>query len=75
MHCAFRLEDGRCNGKYKGFACIGAKCRGEKEMPCPFYDHNYYCRKFRRFGCVGRSRCGETVEEYLRVMDMDRAKA
>jgi hypothetical protein len=74
MKCYYLLEDGTCDGLYKGFACIGRRCRAEKEPPCEHYVQGFYCSKYRRFGCVGLSNCtGDIVEDYARVR-RERAK-
>ncbi len=75
MRCVHLEEDGRCSGMYKGFACIGDRCKAEKEPPCPHYDKGFYCTKYRRFGCVGMSKCGDTVEVHLKAVRSPRAKA
>ena len=75
MKCFYLQKDGRCSGRYKGFACIGTKCRADKDPPCEHYDQGFYCRKFQRFGCVGQSRCGETVDTYLKVSREARPRA
>jgi hypothetical protein len=75
MKCVHILSDGKCAGMYKGFTCIGDKCRSEKEAPCEFYDKGFYCKKFGRFGCVGLSKCSGTLEQYMKVANSDRAKA
>lgn len=74
LRCLYLQKDGKCSGRYKGFACIGDRCKADKEA-CPHYDRGFYCTKFGRFGCVGMSRCGETVDEYLRVFHRPKAKA
>jgi hypothetical protein len=57
MRCYYIRADGRCEGQYEGFACIGPKCRANKEPPCEYYVQGFYCSKYRRFGCEGLSRC------------------
>jgi len=59
MRCYYLTGDGKCEGRYKGFACIGAKCRAEKDPPCEHYDKGFYCLKYRRFGCPGLTKCNE----------------
>ncbi len=75
MKCFHILPNGKCDGMYHGFMCIGEKCRADKEPPCANYDKGFYCTKFRRFGCVGVSRCGGTLEEYMRVANPEKARS
>lgn len=57
MECAHLLADGLCNGRYRGFACIGPRCKADKGPACEHYDRGFYCMKFHRFGCIGPSKC------------------
>lgn len=75
MRCVHLEEDGRCSGMYKGFACIGARCRAEQEPPCPHYDKGFYCTKYRRFGCVGMSKCNVPVVAEIGSATEPRARA
>lgn len=74
MDCQHLLADGLCNGRYSGFACIGPKCKAVKEPLCEHYEQGFYCRKFRRFGCIGLSRCQGDLDVYMRVTQEMRAK-
>jgi len=73
MQCIHFNADGVCKGKYNGFACIGPKCKAEKDPPCEYNDQDFYCRKFKRFGCVGRSNC-TSLEEYLKSVNRKATK-
>lgn len=75
MKCYYLQMDGRCEGRYKGFACIGGKCRAEKDPPCEHYVQGFYCSKYRRFGCVGISNCTGSVEDHARVRQQEKARA
>lgn len=75
MRCVHLEEDGRCSGRYKGFGCIGERCRADKEPPCPHYVDGFYCRRFGRFGCVGLSKCEGSVDAYLRAVQRPKARA
>jgi len=75
MKCVHLEDNGRCSGQYKGFTCIGEKCRAEKELPCPHFDQGFYCTKFRRFGCVGMSKCGIDHSGLLKAPERAKGKA
>lgn len=66
MRCKFRTSDNLCAGKYKGFACIGKQCSYHREsQKCEHHEETGdYCRKYARFGCVGKDSC-ETLSDYL----------
>ena len=68
MECIHLDSDGVCKGKYSGFACIGPKCKAERDPPCEHNEQEFYCRKFKRFGCVGRSNC-TSLEDYLKAVN------
>lgn len=66
MRCKFRTPDGLCTDKYNGFACIARQCSYYKDsMKCEHHEETGdYCRKYARFGCVGKGSC-ETLTDYL----------
>ncbi len=66
MHCTFQTKDSLCTGKYAGYACIMKQCTYYKESRrCEHHEETGdYCRKYARFGCVGKGNCG-TLTEYL----------
>lgn len=66
MKCRFRTADSLCTGKYNGFACIGRQCSYYMEsLKCEHHEETGdYCRKYARFGCVGKDSCG-TLADYL----------
>ncbi len=55
-----------CEGKYSGYACIRTHCAIVRESKlCEHHDiSGDYCRKYARFGCVGKGNC-ESAEDYL----------
>lgn len=75
MQCQYLTNDGLCDGRYKGFACIGPRCKAEREPVCEHYDQGFYCKKFRRFGCIGLSKCRGELGEYMRVCEEAKARA
>ena len=66
MHCRHLTREGLCDGKYAGYACIKKQCPSFKEaMNCEFKDGSGdYCKKYGRFGCVGRDSC-QHLSDYL----------
>lgn len=66
MKCKFRTIDNRCSGKYRGFACIQKQCAYFAEsQKCEHHESTGdYCRKYGRFGCVGKESCA-TLVDYL----------
>jgi len=66
MHCKYLAKDGMCIGMYPGYACIKKHCVSYKEAQnCQFREATGdYCRKYSRFGCVGRDSC-QTLSDYL----------
>ncbi len=66
MRCMFRTADGLCTSRYEGFACISKQCSYYQEsQKCEHHEETGdYCRKYARFGCVGRDSC-ETLSDYL----------
>jgi len=66
MNCRFRGKDSLCMGKYKGFACIQTQCAYFAEaQKCEYHEATgCYCRKYGRFGCVGKDSCA-SLADYL----------
>lgn len=66
MLCKYLSKEGLCTGRYTGYACIRKQCSYQRESKdCEYHDPTGdYCRKFGRFGCVGRENCG-TLASYL----------
>lgn len=69
MKCRFRAKDNLCAGKYRGFACIEKQCAYFAEsQKCEHHEMTGdYCRKYCRFGCVGKGSCGSLVD-YLEAV-------
>ena len=57
IDCKHLDANGICQGKYKGFGCIGDKCqdptRGPRESKCRHLSGDGYCRKHGKFECPG----------------------
>jgi hypothetical protein len=55
--CRHLGSDGICQGKYKGFGCIGDRCkdptRGPGKPRCRHGRADGYCKKHRKFECAG----------------------
>lgn len=64
MGCAYLTPDGRCKGLYRGFGCIRDGCRADREEPCAHNERGFYCRKFRKFECIGPGNCG-SFNDYM----------
>jgi len=66
MHCRYLSGDGKCTGTYNGYSCIREQCTYLKQTrECEHHQaEGDYCRKYARFGCVGRNSC-ETLADYL----------
>jgi len=69
MKCRFLGKDGVCSGKYSGYSCIKGQCASFKEAQnCDHHEKTGdYCRKYGRFGCVGRESC-RTLGDYLEAV-------
>ncbi len=69
MKCRFRTRDNLCTGKYEGFACIEKQCAYFAEaQKCEHHETTGdYCRRYGRFGCVGKDCCGSLVD-YLEAV-------
>ena len=62
VDCKHLDKDGICQGKYKGFGCIGDKCKDSTRGPgnkCRFLRDDGYCTKHKKFQCDG-----EDCEDY-----------
>ena len=66
VHCRYLTKDGKCTGKYDGYACIRDQCTLVKESKrCEYHEvTGDYCRKYARFGCVGKENC-HSLADYL----------
>ena len=69
MKCKYLSKDKLCTGKYSGFACIKKQCSYYREaQQCEHHElTGDYCRKYGRFGCVGRGSC-HTLSDYLEAV-------
>jgi hypothetical protein len=74
LRCDFLGLDGKCRGPYKGFGCIKEKCTSDRRMNCEFNEKGFYCRKYKRFECVGIANCG-TLDEYMNFVAERRKQA
>lgn len=77
MSCKYLDKDGRCSGKYNGFACIKSQCSYFKEtvdklLNCPYsVEKGLYCKKYKSFLCT-MGKCS-TYAEYLEgLADMEK---
>ncbi|MDH3365806.1 MAG: hypothetical protein OEM29_07400 [Thermoplasmata archaeon] len=68
MLCRFLSADGLCTGKYEGYSCIKSDCAyWRMSHECEHHDSTGdYCRKFARFGCVGKDSC-HSISDYLQA--------
>lgn len=75
MHCKHLTKDGMCSGMYSGYACIKGHCTLVKESKaCEHHEPTGdYCRKYARFGCVGRNNC-TSLADYLDTVSEDQAE-
>jgi hypothetical protein len=69
MRCKYLTKDSLCTGKYSGYACIKAQCPTFKDaQSCEHHEiSGDYCKKYGRFGCVGRESCN-TLSDYLEAV-------
>ena len=69
MLCKFMSSSGRCTGRYEGYACIKSDCAYWREShSCEFHDvTGDYCRKYARFGCVGKD-CCDSLSDYIQAV-------
>jgi hypothetical protein len=69
MKCKYLAKNNICTGKYSGYSCIKRHCSSFKEaQKCEYHDSSGdYCRKYQRFGCVGKDSCGSLVD-YLEAV-------
>ncbi len=73
MECAYLDLEGKCRGPYKGFGCIQEKCTADRHAPCEHNEKGFYCRKYKRFECIGIGNCG-SLDEYISFVNMRRKK-
>lgn len=75
MHCKYLAKDGRCTGKYAGYACIRDQCTLVKlSKRCEHHEPTGdYCRKYARFGCVGKENC-TSLADYLDTVSEEQAE-
>jgi hypothetical protein len=74
MKCKYLDENGNCTGLYAGFRCIKEKCKADRSATCEFNELDFYCRKFRRFECIGINNCG-TLDDYFSFLRKRRESA
>jgi hypothetical protein len=75
LRCAHIDDEGKCQGKYKGFACIKDKCLSDEVKKCAYStEEGYYCLKFNRFECIGLENCG-TLNDYMNFIRLRKEKA
>jgi hypothetical protein len=72
VRCEFLTKDSICTGRYSGYSCIKKQCTYLKEtQKCEFHENTGdYCRKYGRFGCVGKNSC-RTLTDYLEAVSVD----
>ena len=74
MECAYLDLNGRCKGPYVGFGCIKEKCTADKKAECEFNDKDFYCRKYKRFECIGQGNCA-SIDDYMNFVNERRRHA
>ncbi|MGQ9587375.1 MAG: hypothetical protein ACUVT7_03210 [Thermoplasmata archaeon] len=69
MKCKYLTKDNMCTGKYSGYSCIKKQCSIYREaQKCEYHEiSGDYCRKYGRFGCVGKDSC-QTLADYLETV-------
>jgi hypothetical protein len=72
MRCAFLTKDNICTGKYSGYSCIKKQCAYlQDSQKCEHHElSGDYCRKYGRFGCVGKDSC-RSLTEYLEAVSLE----
>lgn len=74
MRCAHMDDEGKCQGRYRGFTCIKEKCRSDETKKCNWStEEGFYCHKFNRFECIGLENCG-TLTDYMNFIRLRREK-
>ena len=75
MKCKFLTRDGKCTGAYAGYACIKKQCSSLKlAQSCEHHElSGDYCKKYGRFGCVGRESCRSLADYLEAVADSEHA--
>jgi len=74
MGCAYLDQEGRCRGPYAGFGCIQDRCTADRQARCEYNEQGFYCRKYRKFECIGIANCA-TVEDYMSFVADRRKRA
>ena len=74
MKCDYLDSEGNCKGPYRGLGCLKDECTAEKQARCQFNELGFYCRKYRRFECIGIANCA-TIEDYMSFVAARRRKA
>jgi hypothetical protein len=74
VKCKFLGSNGVCTGKYAGYGCIKSSCVSfKKAQNCEHRDPvGDYCKKYGRFGCVGRDSC-QSIADYLEAVAEEQA--
>jgi len=69
VKCKYLTKDNICTGRYAGFSCIKKQCTSLKEaQDCVYHEATGdYCKKYQRFGCVGKASCG-SLADYLEAV-------
>lgn len=73
MKCRFITREGLCTGAYPGYACITKQCTSFKQAQnCEHHElSGDYCKKYGRFGCVGKDSCKSLADYLEAVADCD----
>lgn len=74
MKCDYMDAKGICRGPYDGFGCIKDKCLADRTVNCEFNEQGFYCRKYKRFECIGIVNC-KTLDDYLCFVKERRERA
>lgn len=74
MRCDYLDLEGKCKGPYRGFGCIKDRCRAEKQAGCEYNEQGFYCRKYRKFECIGIANCA-TIDDYMSFVAARKKKA
>ncbi|HXZ24076.1 MAG TPA: hypothetical protein VEH08_05005 [Methanomassiliicoccales archaeon] len=74
MECAYLDLEGKCRGPYLGFGCIKEKCTADKHAACEHNEKGFYCRKYKRFECIGIGNCG-SLDDYINFVNLRRKKS
>lgn len=76
LHCRHLAKDGICTGRYEGYACIKEQCALVKQSKeCEHHEvSGDYCRRYARFGCVGKDNCS-SLTDYLETVSEAQAES